>query len=136
MSLTTAFRTGIAPTPREYREVYQFLVQRPDDVPARTAAEVAFLPAEAAAIAAAAVQRWGDTPMTQAHHRAVLAAAIRPHQHALGRGVGTGAGGGDDRAVAAEATSWVNRSTDYPEAPAQAHPSTVRPHQHAMEASA
>lgn len=34
--------------------------------------------------------------------------------------VGTGAGGGDDRAKA-EATSWVNGSMDCPEAPAQAH---------------
>lgn len=35
-------------------------------------------------------------------------------------GDGTGAGGVDDRANAAEATSWANRSVDYPKAPAQA----------------
>lgn len=47
-------------------------------------------------------------------------------------GVGTGAGGGDDRAIA-EATSWVNRSADCPEDPAQAH---LRTPIHADAASA
>jgi hypothetical protein len=49
----------------------------------------------------------------------LAAATVRQEQAA--EGVGTGAGGGDDPALT-EATSWVNRSVDCPEAPAQAHP--------------
>lgn len=40
-------------------------------------------------------------------------------------GAGTGAGGGGDPAldsIGTEATPWVNRSVDCPEAPAQARP--------------
>jgi hypothetical protein len=50
----------------------------------------------------------------------VAAAAAREVARETARGVGTGVGGGDDPALI-EATLWVNRSVDCPEAPAQAH---------------